>query len=419
MTNQVVVADDGAFVPTGSLQTTLQWARDLSSFRENCAYRGVEYAQTTIISGGNPQKTSPWQKFYISGSTERINKNRILGLYNSNTSTSSMSQTAFRKYAEAYGFSPDYMLGFDMGTTDGSIPNFVSTILPAVQAYVVENGITAIFCSLGVPILATSNGSLDDTLKYLKLCGSLTKASSNAVGGSSTPPSNSLIWDGQGAIPVGRLGIPLPGSYANESIGAMLSQAQGSLSVAGLNNKSKPFVQGFYSRPPPEVAAYTNTNHQIAWGYAQTAGLSNMSNYVHGTLDAPGLTPTQAAQTLTQTYASIEAGTASPSIPYFVLWDCAFANITTPANSFLPMKGSVAFNWTSSGFYFVATQLALGASCGIGSVSEPFAGNLPSIYSLLDRLFRGYSCCEAVLTCASTQGDAYGDPLCCPYGVLP
>jgi hypothetical protein len=413
-----VIADDSTYVPTGSLSSSIQWASDGSAFRESFAYLGRQYTQTTLVSSG-PTYSGPWQRFNISNGVERVNRSSILGLYNSNAATNTMSQAAFRQYAAAYGFEPNHMLGFDMGVTDGAIPNFVSTILPAVQAYVVKNGITAIFCSLGVPILATNNGTLDDTLKYLKLCGSFEASAANVVGSVNTPPTGSLVWDGQGAIPVGRIGIPLPGNYANESIGGMLDLVQGSLSVAGMNNKAKPFVQGFFSRPPPDVAAYTNTNHLVAWGYAQNAGLSNMSNYVNGTLDSPGLTTAQAAQTLPQSYASISAGTASPPIPYFVLWDCAFANITTPASSFAPMKGSVAFNWTSNGFYFVATQLALGASCGIGSVSEPYANNLPSIASLLDRLFRGYSCCEAVLTCASTQGDAYGDPLCCPYGVLP
>lgn len=87
------------------------------------------------------------------------------------------------------------------------------------------------------------------------------------------------------------------------------------------------------------------------------------------------------------------------------------------ANSLTPKRGAWAFNWTSSGNFFVANLIAKGGCAGIGPAMEPYNVGMPDDGSVLTAALRGYSLMEInwLVSPASWAMTAWGDPLYRPF----
>lgn len=384
---------------------------------------------------------------------QQTRPDKILWLFNSHSTTAALGLKSIYKYAALMGFGTNHVMGFDSGPDDGDVvgnriydcgqrmTRARGAAFAAIKAYATANDCDSICCALGMPLKLDGTEDIMTQLCYAGRVdyvdvidgGTVFINNEFTVGRSLNSPMN---WRGTPFIPVGRLGIPDRLNLAAESIDDLLTLTRASIAADAEDNSVKRMLQGFFSRGG--ASPYTNSNHLSAWRVLRDYGCENRGNYAQGTLDNDvnltearhqTLVPLSARELVMQQSERIEQGWSvigssaplSPKIPFFIYVDCAFTNQATEdtdhwSEHFDPAPGSMAYNWTSYGYWMILGLLKRGLSVGFGSIGEPLASRLADMAALTARWLMGFNAMECYFYAGGTQGWPVGNPYACHFG---
>lgn len=370
-----------------------------------------------------------------------IDPAKVLIVINSNAATVSLSTAGADAYCALRGIPTANRLAYDMGASRAMTDANILTLRAAIQAAVIANGYEAVLFSLATPLYSDKpdvdgdGASLPEyatrfSFTYIPTFGqtrcdeSLVPASATRISSRAAqryiacPKSRTAVETMQ--PPHGRIGFPIftgADSLVRESVSLMQARVADAIAAEGngaWNNAQwivsiHERVQDVAYHCAEALAVLREAGLNPAFWYnTLSAGLRDSGgNLIPPAQSAPSGTPWD-------THTHVINGVASP-ISFMGYTGAALANTAGQTNSFIPLPGSIVFEWTSYG-YVVGHELVLKGACSyMSAMLEPYSSNLIRQQSFVMGLLNGLSLCELNNTNANAKAVAIGDPLYQPY----